>query len=223
MQHGELSITMHSKQPLYDSLYESAIQKGWSGWGGDDRLAEGPKQVACILAQPCVPRTGKALELGCGEGYLCRLLAQRGYDVTGVDISSVAIRWANEKNIILKTNIRYYQGDLCNADFPGLGQFNLIVDGNCFHCIIGESRPVFLKNVYANLSDNGIFFVSSLYSQDADNNITFRGGEPYRYIPTCENLKDEICQAGFVVLVKLTHKRSDHDHINLFCKKLSRK
>src|SRR5271157_10892 len=207
------SLTMHTIQQLYDSLYESAIQQGWSGWGGDDRLAKGSEQVARILAQPYVPGTGKVLELGCGEGHLCRLLAQHGYDVTGVDISSVAICWANEKNDIHHTAIRYLHGDLSRDDFPVIEQFDLIVDGTCFHCILGDSRPVFLKNVYANLSDNGIFFVSSLCSQDADNHITLRDGEPYRHIPTCENLKDEICQAGFVVLDKLTHKRSEHDHI----------
>jgi SAM-dependent methyltransferase len=212
---------MFTKQPLYDSLYESAINQGWSVWGGDDRLAKGPEQVARILAQPYVPRHGKALELGCGEGHLCRLLARQGYDVTGVDISSVAIRWASEKNAMYHTNIRYVHGDLSHADFHLCDRFDVVVDGNCFHCILGDSRRVFLKNVYACLSESGIFFVSSLCSQDADNHIMLRAGEPYRHIPTCANLQDEVRQAGFDVLDLYihNHKRREYDHINLFLKK----
>ncbi len=216
-----LTITMHTKQPRYDFLYESAIQQGWSGWGWDDRLAKGPEQVARLLAQPDVPPKGKVLELGCGEGQLCRLLAQHGYDVTGVDISSVAICWAKEKNVFHHTAIRYFHGDLSRADFPVLEQFDLIVDGNCFHCIFGDSRPAFLKNVYANLSDSGIFFVSSLCSQDADNHIILRDGEPYRHVPTSDTLRDEVQHAGFDVLNLHIYKHSerDYNHINLFCKK----
>jgi cyclopropane fatty-acyl-phospholipid synthase-like methyltransferase len=210
---------VHTKQIVYDSLYESAIHQGWSGWGGDYRLVKGPEQVARILAQPYVPRTGKVLELGCGEGHLCRLLAQHGYDVTGIDISSVAINWANEKNAIHHTTIHYYQGDLSHTDFQVFDHFDLIVDGNCFHCILGDDRPVFLKNVYASLSENGIFFVSSLCSRDADNHIILRAGEPYRHIPTCDNLKDEVYHAGFDVLDLHVHEHSAYDHINLFLKK----
>ena len=87
-------------QLVYDCLYREAIQHGWSGWGGDERIAKHPEQVKRILSSPHVPRNGKMLEIGCGEGTLCRLFAQQGYDVTGIDISEVAICWANEKNKI---------------------------------------------------------------------------------------------------------------------------
>lgn len=37
---------------------------------------------------------GKALDLGCGPGRNAIYLAQQGFEVTGYDISSVAIQWA---------------------------------------------------------------------------------------------------------------------------------
>jgi 2-polyprenyl-3-methyl-5-hydroxy-6-metoxy-1,4-benzoquinol methylase len=210
---------MQTKQLVYDELYAAAIHQGWSGWGGDDRIAKGTEQVARILAPQYVPRTGKVLELGCGEGHLCRLLAQHGFDVTGIDISSVAINWANEKNVIHHTDIRYYQGDLSNSNLKIFDPFDLIIDGNCLHCILDESRHVFLKNVYANLSINGIFFISSLCSQDADNHIILRNGEHYRHVSTCNNLRDEVQRAGFSVIDLFIRKNSKYDHINLFLKK----
>jgi 2-polyprenyl-3-methyl-5-hydroxy-6-metoxy-1,4-benzoquinol methylase len=210
---------MQTKKLLYDELYTAAIHKGWSGWGDDDRIAKGKEQVARILAPQYVPQAGKVLELGCGEGHLCRLLVQQGFDVTGIDISSVAINWANEKNVIHHTNVSYHQGDLSNSNFKNSGPFDLIIDGNCFHCILDESRQVFLKNVYANLSINGIFFISSLCSKDAENHPIFRNGEPYRHVSTCNNLKDEVQYAGFSVIDLYIRKNSEYDHINLFLKK----
>jgi 2-polyprenyl-3-methyl-5-hydroxy-6-metoxy-1,4-benzoquinol methylase len=209
---------VQTKQLLYDELYTTAINKGWSGWGGDDRIAKGTEQVARILAPQYVPRAGKVLELGCGEGHLCRLLAQHGFDVTGIDISSVAINWANEKNVIHHTDIHYHQGDLSKSNFKVIDPFDLIIDGNCLHCILDENRQVFLKNVYANLSINGIFFISSLLSQDANNHTILRNGEPYRCISTYNNLRDEVECAGFSVIDSYIRKDRKYGHVNFFLK-----
>lgn len=40
---------------------------------------------------------GEALDYGCGVGYVCSLLADHGYDVTGIDISEVALTLARER------------------------------------------------------------------------------------------------------------------------------
>ena len=212
---------MQTTCSLYDTLYESAIRHGWSGWGGNDRLAQGPAQIARILAHSEVPSTGKALELGCGEGNFCRLLAQQGYEVTGVDVSSVAIRWANEKNAKHHSQIYYIHGDLSQSDVHLPGPFDLIVDGNCLHCIRDEGRQTLLKTVYDNLSETGVFFVSSLCSQDSQTHIMLRDGEPYRYIPPIDGLRDEVRQAGFEILDSQLRKHPDrkYDHLNLFAGK----
>ncbi|EKY5004783.1 class I SAM-dependent methyltransferase [Citrobacter amalonaticus] len=40
----------------------------------------------------------KFLELGCGNAAMSsQLMAQKGYDVYGIDISPTAITWANER------------------------------------------------------------------------------------------------------------------------------
>lgn len=66
---------------------------------------------------------------------------------------------------------------------------------------------------------NGIFFISSLCSQDADNHIILRNGEPYRHVSACNNLRDEVQRAGFSVIDLFIHKHSEYDHVNLFLKK----
>lgn len=210
---------MYKKQAIYDSIYESAINQGFLGWGGNVRIKKGGEQIQRILSKSYIPSSGKILELGCGEGHLCRLFYKKGYKVSGVDISSVAIRWANEKNILNETKIKYYHADFSEPNFQLLDSFDLIVDGNCLHCIIGNNRHYFLKNVFSNLSDNGIFFVSSLCSKDIYDHTIVKDGEPYRYIPTCDNLKSEVKNAGFEVLDTNIHNRNEYNHINIFLRK----
>lgn len=212
---------MYKKQAIYDSIYESAINKGFLGWGGNERLKKANEQIQLILSKPYVPFSGKILELGCGEGNLCRLFYEKGYKVSGVDISSVAIRWANEKNITNETEIKYYHADFSEPGFQLIERFDLIVDGNCLHCIIGNNRHFFLKNAFSNLSDNGIFFVSSLCSKDNKEHTIIKDGEPYRYIPTSKIIKSEIKKAGFEILDINIHNRDEYNHINLFLRKMS--
>jgi SAM-dependent methyltransferase len=50
-----------------------------------------------LLDQPLVPKTGLVLEVGCGDGSLARLLAERGYSVIACDISLAMLR-AAQKN-----------------------------------------------------------------------------------------------------------------------------
>ncbi|MBP5735260.1 MAG: class I SAM-dependent methyltransferase, partial [Candidatus Methanomethylophilaceae archaeon] len=44
-----------------------------------------------------VPNSGKALDLGCGNGKTVSTLLDAGYTVTGVDFSSVAIEQCRER------------------------------------------------------------------------------------------------------------------------------
>ena len=54
------------------------------------------------------------LDAGCGNGYLCRLLAKRGAKVFGVDISKRFIEIARQKEKEDPLGIRYYVGSLCD-------------------------------------------------------------------------------------------------------------
>ena len=213
-----LVLTLDNLSLIYDALYQAAIDQGWACWGGDQRMAQGVSQLQRILSPHFVPKSGTALELGCGEGHLCRLLAAHGYRVTGVDISSVAIAWAKQKQPPSDT-IHYLQSDIAATDFTLDARFDLIIDGNCLHCVIGDRRAVFLKNIHTLLHEHGIVFISSLCSQDADNHILLHQNMPYRFIPTAHYIIVEMIAAGFSVLEHHVHRRDQINHINLFLKK----
>lgn len=208
---------MHSDYSIYDSLYEDARKNGWSGWGGEARIATGPVQVERILEKPYMPQSGRVLELGCGEGHLCRLFAAHGYIVTGVDVSGKAIAWALEK-VSDDAPITYVQGNLCQSGVLAGERFDLVIDGNCLHCILGEDRPLFLRNVHRLLSEKGIFFVSSLCSKDTRSITLRRAGQAYRYVPSIDRLLLELENAQFQLLDWEARERDKYDHISVFAR-----
>jgi SAM-dependent methyltransferase len=73
-----------------------------------------------------VPEPGKAtLDLGCGEGRVSRDLAERGHNVTGLDVSPTLIAAAGEAD----PESRYLVADASSLPF-GDGDFDLIVAYN---------------------------------------------------------------------------------------------
>lgn len=68
---------------------------------------------------------GSALDLACGEGRNAVWLAERGWQTTGVDFSSVALakarRLANERGV----NVRWVEADL--LEWAPSGSFDLVV------------------------------------------------------------------------------------------------
>ncbi|MBN1981832.1 MAG: class I SAM-dependent methyltransferase [Chitinivibrionales bacterium] len=212
---------MQQTQSLYDELYKQARSAGFIGWGGTERVNQGPEQVRRILSNPAVPKSGSVLELGCGAGHLCRLLTCQGYLVTGVDISAVALQWAQEYNRSSGENIVYHHGDVCVPSLFDTAAFDLIVDGNCLHCIIGDNRRVVFANIHRWLKDNGIFFLSSLCSKTTNDQLLQKNTLAYRHIGTPLNLQKEIEDCGFLVLDSTIYQHETNDHLQLFARKLN--
>lgn len=54
----------------------------------------------------------RVLDAGCGQGYLCRLLADRGADVVGVEPADGPYRYAVARERERGQGVRYHQADL---------------------------------------------------------------------------------------------------------------
>ncbi len=76
----------------------------------------------------------RALEYGCGTGGLSFELARRGYDVTGIDISEVAIRQACEKAVKegIEDRMRFHVMNGEELEFPD-NSFDLVFGTGILH------------------------------------------------------------------------------------------
>ena len=109
----------------------------------------GPRPVLVELCEagrltPEVLAPGRALDLGCGSGADSVFLAQRGFEVTGVDFSRVAIEKAERAAAEAgpARSPRFVVGDLLelpSADVPG--PFDLIFDGGTIDDFPPAQRP----------------------------------------------------------------------------------
>jgi SAM-dependent methyltransferase len=69
-----------------------ADRERWDSRYSQGELVMGPELKPFVRqVESLLPRAGRALDIACGEGQLAGWLAQRGLDVTAVDISPVAL------------------------------------------------------------------------------------------------------------------------------------
>lgn len=98
---------------------------------------------------------GRALDVGCGTGTNGLWLAERGFDVLGVDISPVAIERARAKAAGTKLDCRFDVLDFL-SDPVAAGPFELVFDLGCLHVFDrAEERRQFAQRVASLLRADG--------------------------------------------------------------------
>lgn len=112
------------------------------------------------------------LDLTCGTGSQVLWLTKNGYDVTGVDISSMMLKIAKNKAGQEKLNIKFLEGDMRNLY---VGKFDGVI--TIFNSIGHLTKLDFekaMRNINSNLKPGGlyIFDINNLDYLLKDNNIT---------------------------------------------------
>jgi ubiquinone/menaquinone biosynthesis C-methylase UbiE len=85
-------------------------------WHGRSKQmwTKGSRKTVLPLFTQYVPKEGKILDAGCGDGYSSFSLAKLGCDVVGLDYSDEMIHKASEKE---HEGLTFVQGDLCDLPF----------------------------------------------------------------------------------------------------------
>jgi len=100
----------------------------------------------------------RALELGCGTGTNAIYLAKKGFDVTAVDISQLAIKKAREKAEAARVKVRFMQAEVPNLRLHG-EIFDFVFDRGCFHTIRQEDRQRFVKMLTRLTTEGSIYLM----------------------------------------------------------------
>lgn len=124
--------------------------------------------------QPC-----KAVDLGCGAGNYTLWLASKGFQMTGIDISSRAIEMADHKARTREISCRFIEHDLL-SELEGLPRaFDFAYDWEVLHHIFPKDRETYISNVHSILRSKGKYLSVCFSETDPD----FGGEGKYRETP----------------------------------------
>jgi SAM-dependent methyltransferase len=129
------------------------------------------------------------LVVGCGYGRECVYFYEKGFKVTGIDLSEEGIKlakhWSQEK----KLNIDFYVDSVLDMKHPNDG-YDAVFSHKVFHQFRYKDRKKMIEECHQVLKDNGILFLSDLSVHDAEfgigveieRNMFERPHRPYRPI-----------------------------------------
>ncbi|HZU71854.1 MAG TPA: class I SAM-dependent methyltransferase [Acidimicrobiales bacterium] len=140
----------------FDALSEEAMA-AWDPEGDAGRRLLLNPAILRLLGEASGTRI---LDAGCGQGYLCRLLAARGAEVTGVDPARRLLDYAEGLEARRPLGIRYHQRDL--SRLGQIGQPFDSVIANMVFLDIADWRAALASCVGA-LRRGGLLVISLLH------------------------------------------------------------
>lgn len=207
----------------HDAAYRQLKADGKVGWDKTPAAYEAiERQLKSIIDSCKIPSQGRLLEMGCGAGNISLWLEKQGYEVTGVDISPTAIEWARSKALDVGATAKFYVGNVLDMSFLEDGQFNIVIDGHCLHCIIGDDRRAFLSEALRVLKPGGTLLIDTmcgpvigtqLAGYDPKTRCTVLNGVATRYFGLPAEVEKEVIDAGFRLIS--TTKEFEVSHCNV--------
>lgn len=99
----------------------------------------------------------KALEIGCGTGDNAVWLSQHNFEVTGSDLSEIAIEKAKGKASVAGVEVTFLVADFLSQKIPSV-PWGFIFDRGCFHSFdLDEDRSKFAQKVSLCLEKEGLW------------------------------------------------------------------
>jgi SAM-dependent methyltransferase len=138
-----------SAEDHFREAYRKGSTPPWDIGKPDFNLVQ---TVTTVPVAPC-----KALEIGCGTGDNAIWLAQRNFDVIGIDFSEIAIEKATEKAAKANVTCTFAVLNILKTHVDG-APFGFAFDRGCFHTLDAASeRDTFAETVNRHLAETGLW------------------------------------------------------------------
>ncbi len=119
--------------------------------------------------------SGRMLDIGTGPGTQAIALAERGFTVTGADVSAAAVAYATRKAAEKGVRVTFVQDDVLASRLSG--PFDADFDRGCFHVLAPEQRARYVETVHRLLAPSGWLFLKTFsHLQPGDQG-------PHRFTP----------------------------------------
>lgn len=140
---------------------------------------ETPPDILVELVERETVKPCKTVDLGCGTGHYALYLAQRGFDVTGLDISPTAIKRAQEKAEKERVTCKFIVADVLGNLNEVKDTYDFAYDWSLLHHVYPEKRKYYIENVNKILNSRGRYL--SVCFSEKDHH--FGGFRKYRETP----------------------------------------
>jgi SAM-dependent methyltransferase len=138
---------------------------------------ETPPEAIVELVESGKVRPCRTIDLGCGAGNYAIYLSGKGFDVTGVDKSPMAIKLARKNAKKKKIRCNFVVADVLTGLMKVVKKpFDFAYDWEVIHHIYPEERKKFVESVY-DILNPGAKYLSVCFSEKDD---TFGGSGKYR-------------------------------------------
>ena len=117
-----------------------------------------PREVLVDLVGSGRVRPTETLDLCCGAGTNPVYLAERGFDVTALDISDRAVELTIEKACQAGVNVNTLIGDFVSLPFTD-EKFDFVFDFGCFHHVETGNRAAFIEGVHRVIKSGGTYLM----------------------------------------------------------------
>ena len=174
-------------------------------------------EVHSIMNFLKMSKCSKILDLCCGMGRHSLALAEQGYEVTGVDLSTVLLKQAREKDI-------HHRVTWCQSDMRKLslaGEFDAVL--NLFtsfgYFVKDEENMKVLRQIYMMLRDKGQFVIDFLNPVHVINTLLPYSKKEYKnqQIEEIRNIQDGFVIKQITITDVLTgNKRTYEERVKLY-------
>ena len=132
-----------------------------------------PREVLVDLVESGGVEPCEAMDLCCGAGTNPAYLAEKGFNVTALDISDGAVELAIEKAGQPRVDIDFLIGDFVSLPFKET-MFGFLFNFGCFHHVEPEYRGAFIEGVHRVLDSGGTYLMVCFSDMDgsAENNFS---------------------------------------------------
>lgn len=165
---------------------------------------EPPSLFARAMLENYMERGNALVELGCGNGRDSLYFAENGMNVTGIDVSEVAIRKLQQSNT---NHCVFICDDFVNAEAIYQIQYDYCYSRFTLHAINEEQEAQILDKAYKMLKSKGYLFIEARSirdekygkGQEVERNAYIHDGHYRRFIDP-EELKGKLEKIGFTIV-----------------------
>lgn len=112
------------------------------------------------------------LDLGCGPGLYAEIFAEKGHNITGVDISKNSIEYAQKSAKDKKLNANYVNANYLEINLEPDKYDLVVLIYTDLGVLMPSERETLLKMVYCVLKKGGTFIFDVLKDKDIENKIS---------------------------------------------------